>query len=356
MSANAVFIIVGAFFASWFGSAAMRRYALARAMLDIPNARSSHCIPTPRGGGVAFVISFLLGLFAFRLFVSPNPQLRLALALGGGIVALVGFRDDRDSLSAKTKFCWQLVASALAAICLGGWPEVEGSVSLHWDWLDYALAALVLCASVNLYNFMDGIDGLAISQSIFMSLAYGLLVVLSGGKGLEAFLLAGVCLGFCFLNWPPAKLFMGDAGSGFLGFCFGAIALYSAARRDIDAWPWLIVGGVFIVDSGFTLLRRLLTGQRWYEAHRLHGYQIAARKFDSHLKITIGVQIINVCWLLPLALVALWWPGYGWACLAIAWLPLVAVDLLLGAGLAHASSAQRPEQITTPRRTPLVLR
>jgi Fuc2NAc and GlcNAc transferase len=357
MSLALLVVLCGGFCLSLAASIAMRRYALSRAMLDVPNARSSHVVPIPRGGGVAFVFSFLLGLLAFNVLEPRESLLSAAMATGGGIVALVGFRDDRASLSVRVRLFWQMLASGIALLVLGGWPNVElGVLSLHWGMLGYVFGVIVLIWAINLYNFMDGIDGLAISEAVFLSLGGGLLIAMAGGASPEALLLAAVCLGFAVLNWPPAKLFMGDAGSGFLGFVLAVIALDSTSVLGTTVWPWLILTGVFVVDASYTLICRILSGQRWHEAHRSHAYQRAAMRFGSHRRVTLVVQCINVFWLLPLAYAAQCRPVWGWALTTIAWMPLLCAARYMKAGrpdmqVMHASSPDRRDpQSASPSR------
>jgi Fuc2NAc and GlcNAc transferase len=156
---------------------------------------------------------------------------------------------------------------------------------------------------INLYNFMDGIDGLAGIETLCVSTLGTLLFAWSGLGGLAdvVLVLGGATAGFLIWNWPPAKIFMGDVGSGFLGYVFGVLALSSAKERPWLLWPWLILLSVFIVDATVTLMKRVITGARWYEAHRSHAYQHAARRWDSHSKVTVAIAAINVVWLFPLA-------------------------------------------------------
>jgi Fuc2NAc and GlcNAc transferase len=327
-------ILIVAFLAAWGGTLLMRRYALSRAMLDVPNARSSHRVPTPRGGGVAFVAVFLLGLPLLWSLDLVRPRTALALALGGSLVAVVGFIDDRRSLSSRVRFGCHLLAAALALSVLGGWPVLElGTRSINWGALGYVFGVLAIAWSINLYNFMDGIDGLAISQAVFMALGTALIVHLAGGASYPALLLAAACGGFLLLNWPPAKIFMGDAGSGFLGFAFALLALRSTLAQQTTIWPWLILYAVFVVDASYTLIRRMLSGQRWTEAHRSHAYQHAAQRLGAHRPVSCAVIAINLLWLLPLACAARQWPELGpWLCL-LAWLPLLALAVYWRAGI-----------------------
>lgn len=347
MSIEQIIVLLVSFLISWAGSAVMRRYALSRAMLDMPNARSSHVVPTPRGGGVAFVFSFLAGLLILDFLDNSELSFNFALAVGGFIVALTGFLDDRGHLTILVKLFWHFVAAVIALAALSGQviPLVDVE-HVHWSTFGYILGVIVLVWSINLYNFMDGIDGLAISEAIFLALAGALMIRIAGGREIEALLLAAVCTGFAFLNWPPAKLFMGDAGSGFLGLIYAVIALHAMFTLQTTLWPWLILPGVFVVDATFTLLRRMLTKQRWYEAHCSHAYQRAAKRFRSHRRVTVTVVLINLFWLLPLAGAAQLRPAEGPFYLLVAWAPLFFLEVYFRAGDIPANSSKaeiRPE-------------
>jgi Fuc2NAc and GlcNAc transferase len=186
----------------------------------------------------------------------------------------------------------------------------------------------------NLYNFMDGIDGIAGVEAVCASGLGGLLLTWAGLGNIAAGALAltGASAGFLVWNWPPAKIFMGDVGSGFLGFVFGVLAIASARERPWLLWLWLILLSVFIVDSTVTLMRRFVADERWYDAHCSHAYQHAARRWGSHSKVTLTVAAINVIWLFPLAMGACVWPVEGPLFAVAALVPLVYTALRYGAG------------------------
>jgi Fuc2NAc and GlcNAc transferase len=327
---------------SWLLTAGLRRYALARSLLDIPNARSSHSLPTPRGGGVAIVLAFLLGILLLPLLDLPfSPGLLWALLGAGGAVALLGFLDDHGHIAAR----WRLLGHFTAALWVLYW--LNGLPPLIWfgfgvdlGWLGQVLAAVYLVWLLNLYNFMDGIDGIASVEAISVCLAGAALYWLAGaGSALNLappLLLATAVAGFLFWNFPPARIFMGDAGSGFLGLALGVLSLQAAWVNPALLWAWLILLGVFIVDATFTLLRRLLRGDKVYEAHRSHAYQFASRKYGAHLPVTLAVLLINLCWLLPMALlVALGWLD-GLFAVLLAYAPLVLLASRFQAGALEA--------------------
>ena len=179
---------------------------------------------------------------------------------------------------------------------------------------------------INLYNFMDGIDGIASIEAITVCL--GSLVVYASSISddtvwiLPAILLACVA-GFLFWNYPPARIFLGDAGSGFLGFMMAVFCIQAAQREPAVFWAWIILLGVFIVDSGVTLARRMLRRQRLHEAHRSHAYQFASRKYGAHAPVSLAVGAINLIWLLPLALLAASGRAPAIPALLIAYAPLI---------------------------------
>lgn len=314
---------------------ALRRYALARSLMDVPNARSSHSVPTPRGGGVAIVLSFLAALPLLAVVgVLPWPVL-WALMGAGAWVAVVGFLDDHGHIAARWRLLAHFIGAAWALGWLGGLPSLAVfGFDLELGWLGYVLAAFYLVWLLNLYNFMDGIDGIASVEAISVGLGGALIYALLGEPTAVGapLLLAVAVAGFLFWNFPPARIFMGDAGSGFLGIALGVLSLQAAWIAPQLLWSWLILLGVFTVDATWTLFRRLLRGDKVYEAHRSHAYQYASRRFGNHLPVTLAVLGINLLWLLPIAL----WVGLGGLDgllgLLVAYLPLVVLAVKFKAG------------------------
>jgi Fuc2NAc and GlcNAc transferase len=330
-----VLIITVAFLASALFTSLVRSYLLRQKVLDIPNERSSHTVPTPRGGGVSIVLISLLAVLwlvhAGSLAGSPGRAL-----LGGGLlIALAGFLDDRFHLPARVRLMVHFAAAGWALWQLNGMGPLQlGSVVWDWGWLGQTLALVGLVWMTNLYNFMDGIDGIAGVEALCVGGFGALLLAWNGLAGLSstAMALAAASAGFLVWNWPPAKIFMGDAGSGFLGFVFGVLSVASAKEKPSLLWPWLILLSVFTVDSILTLLRRVIARERWYEAHRNHAYQHAARHYRSHLKVTVTVAAINSAWLFPLAWGACVWPAAGPLFAAVAAAPLIYIAFFYRAG------------------------
>ncbi|WP_395603014.1 glycosyltransferase family 4 protein [Pseudomonas sp. B21128] len=316
-------------------TAFLRRYALSRSLIDVPNQRSSHTIPTPRGGGVAIVLTFICALFfLFHLSLTTEHAL-IALTGAGGITAVIGFLDDHGHIAARWRLLAHFFAAAWGVYWVGGLPPlVIGGIAVELSWFGHLLAVVYLVWMLNLYNFMDGIDGIAGVEAV-TTCAGACLIYLFGGFAEMAWapgLLAICSAGFLCWNFPPAKIFMGDAGSGFLGIVLGVLALQAAWVDPGLLWAWLILMGIFIVDATFTLMRRLLRGDKIYEAHRSHAYQFASRQFGKHLPVTIAVGLINVLWLLPIALGVSYFKIDGALALVVAYLPLIWLAVKFRAG------------------------
>ncbi|CAI8864148.1 MraY family glycosyltransferase [Pseudomonas chlororaphis] len=316
-------------------TAVLCKYALSRSLMDIPNARSSHLVPTPRGGGVAIVLAFLLA--SGLLFFSENISSSVFLAIvGAGVmIAVIGFMDDHKHVAARWRLLGHFVAAGWLLFWLGGLPAIElAGVSLSLGWLGHGLALIYLVWLLNLYNFMDGIDGIASLEAICVCFGASLLYWLSGLESLiwAPLLLSVAVAGFLYWNFPPAKIFMGDAGSGFLGIILGGFSLQAAWVSAPMLWAWLILLGVFIVDATFTLCRRLCRGEKVYEAHRSHAYQFASRHFGRHLPVTLAVGLINLFWLLPIAVCVTRYALDGVLGVILAYSPLLALAVKFRAG------------------------
>lgn len=319
----------------------IRRYALSRELMDVPNARSSHSVPTPRGGGVAIVISFLISLPILLLFeLLPMNQL-LSFVTAGVVVATIGFVDDHGHIAARWRLLAHFLASATGLYFLGGFPAIQiFGFELQLGWLGHILALIYLVWMLNLYNFMDGIDGIAGIEVATVCLG-GLLLFLMGdfttfAEQSSVMALGVASLGFLIWNFPPAKIFMGDAGSGFIGLMLGLFSIVAAHLDQSLFWGWLVLLGVFIVDATVTLVRRAISGRALYEAHRSHAYQYLSRKLKSHKPVSVGVGMINGLWLFPIATLVVFNILDGFLGLVIAYTPLIALAILLKAGDAES--------------------
>jgi Fuc2NAc and GlcNAc transferase len=333
---DAVLTALAALLLALLLTAMMRKLAVAHGVLDVPNDRSSHRVPTPRGGGVAIALSSIAASIVLLWRGVLDPHLFLALTGGGIAVAFVGFLDDRRQLSARIRLAAHVAAALWALLCLGGLPPMRyGDAIVPFGWLGYVVGALGIAWTVNLFNFMDGIDGIAASEAVFIACGGAVLaLVMRQSPAVPAMGVAfgAVCCGFLLWNWPPAKIFMGDVGSGYVGYVLVVLALGATRENPVAFHVWVILGGVFFCDAFVTLVRRLLRGEPVYQAHRSHAYQWLARRWDSHLRVTLAVVTVNLIWLFPCAWLAAVHPGRAAWMVLIAFAPLVLLGLLAGAG------------------------
>ncbi|PQP03262.1 glycosyl transferase [Pseudomonas frederiksbergensis] len=335
-------LLLSVFLVSWILTLTLRLYASAKKLIDVPNERSSHSIPTPRGGGVAIVFSFLVALPGLSLFGLLSSELMYGLLGGGGLVAAIGFADDHNHIAARWRLLGHFAAAAWALFWLGGLAPIPFlGMTVDLGIVGSVLALIYLVWMLNLYNFMDGIDGLASAEAICACLGSCLIYGLTGHIGLVwvAMTLGVSVAGFLCWNFPPARIFMGDAGSGFLGLILGVLALDAAWESGDFLWSWLILFGVFIVDSTWTLGRRLLSGEKVYEAHRSHAYQYASRRYGSHKVVVFAVVAINIFWLTPLAVAVGRGTIPGAIGLAVAYLPLILIVYMFRAGVREETNS-----------------
>lgn len=318
----------------------LRRYALAKSLMDIPNARSSHKMPTPRGGGLAIVLTFLLGLPLLVESGALQSSVVFGLAGAGALVAVVGFLDDHRHVAARWRLLVHFAAAAWGLLWVGGLPPLPlFGLMIDPGWPAQFMALFYLVWLLNLYNFMDGIDGLAGIEAVSVCLGGVMLYALAmpGAADWEVSALLLVAAGgFLCWNFPPARIFMGDAGSGFLGLVLGLLSILAAWSHPAFFWAWLILLGVFIADATLTLLRRLARGEKIYEAHRSHAYQYASRRYGAHRPVSVAVGAINLFWLLPWALLVGLGLIDGAIGLLVAYAPLFWLAWHFKAGAAEA--------------------
>jgi len=320
----------------------IRQYALSNKVLDVPNERSSHTVPTPRGGGLAIVLAFVvaIGLIFFR---SPGHA-NLLVALSSTLfVAVIGFCDDHAHVPARWRILVHVFAALMALFFLCGLPNLLLPAPIDWlfkrwivdlGWLGYLVGTLMLVWFLNLFNFMDGTDGIAASEAIFVSggLAAYLYYLDSLSFSISISVMAA-SMGFLLWNWPKAKIFMGDVGSGFLGLLLGILILLATQQAAVLFYCGLILFGIFLVDSTYTLLYRFFSGQKWYDAHCSHTYQRAAKKY-GHLTVLLSCWAINLFWLLPVSLLVFLHPHYALLGMLLAYFPLILLAYYFKAGQA----------------------
>lgn len=301
-------------------------------LLDIPNQRSSHQVAKPKGGGLAIVISFffavLVGFFDNRIERFHFYLLILTL-----LVAAIGFWDDHQPIPAYWRLMIHFSVAVGVMTLLGGFPIlVVGKVATELGIFGYFIGVVFLVWLLNLFNFMDGIDGLAASETVFVagSLAYFLYAVDFQLFFISA-ALAFSCSGFLVWNWPLAKIFMGDVGSGFLGLILAMLILMASHQSPVFLYIGMILTAVFFVDSTYTLLVRIASRQKWYDAHCSHAYQQAAKQY-GHLKVVQIVWGINLFWLFPTAILVYLFPEFNVIAIMVAYIPLIYLTIKFNAG------------------------
>ncbi|MET0655700.1 MAG: glycosyltransferase family 4 protein [Pseudoxanthomonas sp.] len=290
------------------GTGLARRYALTRQMVDQPGERRSHGVATPRGGGIAIVGVVLAGIIWLAVNDSANAVTLGCFAAGLLLVAAVGWMDDHRPMPAWPR----LLVHALASLLLA-W-------GVHWSspgLIGPVVAFVLAMALVNVWNFMDGIDGLAGSQALIVALSVAL--ILAGGAwGWIAAGLAAAVAGFLPFNFPKAHIFLGDVGSGALGFLLAGL-LVAAFQADRTSWPLLLLPiSAFLVDASFTLGMRMLRRERWWTPHVQHTYQKWASRRGSHGGVTVayaGFSLLAVF----MGLLAMRWADYWSVGISLVW-------------------------------------
>ncbi len=358
MSSATIFIGAAALVVSFVLTYCLKRAAKYIGLIDFPNERSSHDVPTPRGGGLAIVLASIVAMAV--LTVSGVIPLRLFLALGGGgaMVAAVGFIDDCRSLSAAIRLLVHFVAAGWAVAWLGPVTHIElGSGNLSLGVFAYPMSTLAIVWFLNMFNFMDGIDGIAASQSVFMCAALAILAwhwEAQSSIAPAALMIGAASVGFLVWNWPPAKIFMGDVGSGYLGFSLAVLGLAVSAHHPSAPWSWLIVAGVFAIDATLTVIRRFLRGERVTAPHRTHAFQRLAKKF-GHDKVTASIILINFAWILPCALLSVHSKSDVFWIAILALTPLLISAFAVGAGSAAPESTARAAELPSATIVPFSL-
>jgi len=280
--------------------------AQASGMIALPGERQSHRDATPTGGGLGLVFSIVLVSLGLELIVSLPFFWWKNVLPGVMLLAIVGWRDDKIPVSPLLRLLIQLAVS-LWLIGFGWW-------DFPWrDQVFWACAIVAVIWLMNLYNFMDGSNGMAGFQGVFAGMTMALLFQLGGefSMALLALVVAAACAGFLPLNFPHARVFMGDASSVPLGFIFAAFAVYGIRTESLALPLSILVMSVFLVDATLTLLARAFRGERWYTPHAQHVYQRLIGNGWSHRRVLVSYQIINVALVLPAVALARMYPQHA---------------------------------------------
>ena len=282
----------------------IRRFSINNKLYDIPNMRSSHDIPKPKGGGVSIVIILLATIFVLTLLRMIDPSFSLSMLIGLSIVAVTGLIDDFRNLPILIRAILYVFASVLSIYLIGGMSYLSiDNYSINLGYISFALSIIFVVWLTNLYNFMDGTDGFAAIQTICVAIFCGSLLYSTADTSyvIILFCLASSTIGFLYWNWSPAKIFMGDVGSCTIGFLFGMLSIYMQKAEIMSISIWLILLAPFIGDSTFTLLKRMINREKWYKAHNSHAYQKLYKLGWSHSKLAIGLLILNILIIWPFA-------------------------------------------------------
>jgi Fuc2NAc and GlcNAc transferase len=267
----------------------IKEHAIKNALVAEVNERSSHSLPTPHGGGIAIALTWFVGLFVLHVSDKIDEKLFYALLLGS-VLSAVSYLDDLFVLSPKIRLFTQSSVALGALFFLGGLERIEfGTFAITNQFLLNLFALFLIVWFINLYNFLDGIDGYAGSEAIFLALAGFLLF---GGAH---FIVLGVAvLGFLVWNWQKAKIFMGDVGSTLLGYNIAVFTLYYTNQTALNLWIWILLFGVFWFDATLTLLRRYKNGEKLSQAHKKHAYQRLTQSGWSHQKVVLFAMLLNL--------------------------------------------------------------
>jgi UDP-GlcNAc:undecaprenyl-phosphate/decaprenyl-phosphate GlcNAc-1-phosphate transferase len=334
---------------TWLTLFPLRAYLERSRVLDVPNERSSHRRPTPRGGGLVIVGVVLAGWLLYGIFTPSVPWLTLAtFAFASSLIAAISWADDIRSLPARVRFAVQSLGAILAMMSFGLWETltVPGLGAIPLGWLGLPVTFLWIVGVTNAYNFMDGIDGIAGSQALVAGIGWALLGWLSGLPILSVLglLVAANSLGFLMHNWSPARIFMGDVGSAFLGYTFALLPLMmkSFSRSEIVSdrafFTGILMLWPFVADTAFTMVRRLRLGQNIFAAHRMHLYQRLITLGFSHRSVTMCYAALALAGVIF---------AVGWSIEATVSVASAPVILLLGLALwAFIAIQERREAIT----------
>ncbi|WP_457747000.1 MraY family glycosyltransferase [Sulfurimonas sp.] len=280
-----IFLFLLSFLLTYF----IKNYAIKKSLIAHVNERSSHTTPTPHGGGIAVAFTWFLGLTYLFFSAEISSSLYYALMVGV-IISVVSYFDDLFELSAKLRIFVQSFVAILGIYFIGGLDSIDfGIFSIENQIITNIFAFLLIVWFINLYNFLDGIDGYAGSEAIFLGLSGFLLF-----GGAQFLVLAVAVLGFLVWNWHRAKIFMGDVGSTLLGYTVAVFTLYYANENPLNLWVWIILFGVFWFDATYTLLMRYKNKEKLSHAHKKHGYQRLVQVGWSHDKVVKVSILINI--------------------------------------------------------------
>jgi Fuc2NAc and GlcNAc transferase len=302
------------------------KLALKCGAVAIPNSRNLHSRIIPRGAGIMIVICVLSSLLILSFIRTINFHTYLPILIGGFVISIVGFADDCLELSARLRMFVQLIIAIWLYFWFADGANLNiGFVLINIGWLKFPITIFLLLWFYNLFNFIDGSDGMASSAVIYISTVFSIIWFIEHQQMLLLLLtlLGSATLGFIVFNWPPAKIFLGDVGTSFCSYIISVVIMISIWQEHFNILVWLIALGYYLSDTTFTTFIRIIKFPKtWYYPHRSHAYQNLAR-IRGHLKILLLVWGFNLLWFLPLAILAYVFPKYSMLYFVIAYVGIL---------------------------------
>ncbi len=296
--------------------------------------RSLHKFSTPTGGGIVFSIVFAFSIFIYWINNFINDDYLLNIVLIAGASSVFGFIDDYFDIKAIFKLIFQFLVGVFIIF-----NQTIRSVitSMNYPFIIeifcFLIILIIFVWTINVMNFVDGINGLASSSTIIISWTLaGIIFFQSGYNDIFYFLilLGSVCLGFFLFNFPKAYIFMGDSGTLFIGCLLGAVALKSILYKELSIWTWGTITGFLLIDTTFTTISRMILVKKWYGVHKSHAYQNLATIFDNHTIVTSGIILIHFIWIIPITILSALYPNLDFAFFSLSILPLIFIAVKFG--------------------------
>ena len=340
---------------SYIGTYSIEKFFLKYSLfIDMPSDRSSHKNPTPTAGGISILLSYFLYIFMLLVFhelfipwydghLEYDENLFFILMASLFPLIIVGLIDDFNEVNIGIRIFTQFFSATLIIYFF----QVSNNI-LDIRELANQASLLIIAASIfmtiwliNLYNFMDGIDGYASLECIFVSFSAAFLAYMNKPESLVSFYILGLGLaniGFLIRNWSPAKIFMGDTGSISLGFILAFLIFFSASESVLSIYTWLILLSVFIADASYTLVVRIVTKKNIFQAHLNHAFHIVTKNNNSHTYTNKVLIAINIIWVLPFAIISNIYKEYNVLLTIFVYLPFIFYLINIGAGLEKSEN------------------
>ena len=312
------------------------RYSL---FIDKPNNRSMHSNPVPTAGGIGMLATYILYITALHNIYDVNNNVIFFLFVSLLPIAIVCIIDDFKEINILVRLLAQFFSALLIIYYFQISDDGNFRNYLNQEFFLIIILSIILSMwLMNLYNFMDGIDGYAVSECIFVSFSSALIIYLNNEDSILSLYLVGLGLssiGILVRNWHPAKIFMGDTGSVSIGFFFSFFIFYSASESMISIYTWLILLSIFISDSTYTLFVRIVTKKNITQPHLTHAFHLLASNKNSQVFVTKRMIILNIFWVLPMAVLSNFYMNYNVVITFIAYVPMVVYLIKIGAGLEY---------------------